>query len=150
MVEKKQKTVVNFQPNAPTSVVLDTDPTTAKQGSNVTKNGKTRYFWTYFMSGESVFFADKDLHDKLQGFKRGDAVVITNVVPPGNKWGSYTVEGSGAVKRAVVQSHDAQAEILDNTRKILIILNGKTATQANQNPPVAPSAVPTGQDRLDF
>lgn len=158
MVGKQQKNVVNFQPNVPLTIVLDTDPSMAKQGSSVTKSGKTRYFWTYFMNGDSVFFADRDLNAKLQGYKKGDTVTVTNVVAPGDRWGAHKVEGAGgstytppAPAPSKPVDNSAITEILENTRKILAALTQPHAAPIAQNKEEAVAVAPAKvQDPLDF
>ncbi len=135
MTEKKQRNVIQFAANTPVSLVLDTDPATAKQGQRTTKADKIQYFWTFFVAGESIFFADRDLHGKLQGYKRGDAVIITNVVAPGDKWGSYTVEGTKTAERATSGIEAKVDEILNLVRTIVTQNNVKAAPSVNQNPP---------------
>jgi hypothetical protein len=130
--EKKQRNVIQFEANTAVPVVLDTDPAMAKQGQRTTKANKIQYFWTYFVQGGSIFFADRSLQEALQGHKKGDAVIVTNVVPPGNKWGAFKVEGSGTVHRATSGLDAKVDEALSLLRAIITHLNVKAAPQAIQ------------------
>lgn len=140
---KQNREVINFEHNVPTEIVLDTASAAAKQGQRTTRAGKIQYFWTYFTQDDRVFFADRDLNENLQGYAKGDKVIITNVVAPGNRWGTHKVEGtpSGPVPTPTNGPDDNKLdEILNLLRSIATTLNAKEAPAQNQNPPEEPTS----------
>lgn len=79
MVKKAYKNeIVNFEPNVPTTLVLDINPLEVR-GKERTGNWGNYMNYSYFCTNDKMFFASSMLHDKLQGFSKGDTVTIQKV-----------------------------------------------------------------------
>lgn len=108
---KKQSEIVKFAANEPVTVVLDTEPSTAKSTTRDSKWGmKTNY--TIFLDGDRVMFASQALFDKLSHFSKGDKVTINLV--DGKMW-SVTSDRAGAKRNTEVNN------IVDSTESTILL-----------------------------
>ncbi len=129
-----KNTPIEFEFDIPIAIVLDIDPSRAP----ITKSGKA---WSYFTDDNGIFWANRDLHSLLQNYKKGDKVEIVKKFAE-NKlfWEVNGEKGSAdteinvypqskpqiSVPSGVPSNKNDIQEVLDNTRKILNILeNGK-------------------------
>ena len=81
--QKSNREIVKFVADEPVTVVLDTDPSTAKSTTRETQWGpKTSY--TYFTGDNRVMFPSQALHERLSRYNNGDTVTITLV--DGKNW----------------------------------------------------------------
>ncbi len=90
-------TKIQFAPNVPQVITLDTDPVKAKKYEKTFKNEDGSDYvscsWLYFGKGKLMFYATERLHDFLLGFNRGDTLTITKVQAPGQRTVTWNVEG---------------------------------------------------------
>lgn len=111
MKTKQKRDIIKFVDNEPVTVVLDTDPATAKSNTRETQWGpKTSY--TYFTKDDRVMFPSQALHDKLKNYTKGDTVTINLV--DGKLW-QVTSDGVGAKKELEMQ------RVLENTESTILL-----------------------------
>lgn len=110
---KQKREIIKFVADTPVSITLDTDPSKAKSYTKNTDWGvKTSY--SYFTTDEKVFFASEALHKKLEGYAKGDTVVITLV--DGKVW---SVSSSSERKTSNIQKDLDQTETVVLLRQIV-------------------------------
>lgn len=129
---KKQSEIIKFSANTPVTVVLDTEPSTAKSTTRDSQWGmKTTY--TIFLDQNRVMFASQALFDKLKMFSKGDTVTINLV--DGKLW-SVSSDKAGSRRNdeinQVVEGTEANILLRKIATDVDIIKSHLLGTKTNE------------------
>lgn len=113
MPTKKTNTIINFEDNTPVNITLAVEPQKVVAKERQTDWGPKKYY-TYFCDGDKVFFATEMLHNKLQGFYKGDTLVVTKDVTSGKTVWVVNVGGAQHTSSALQQQ-------LNNTEQTVVL-----------------------------
>jgi hypothetical protein len=130
---RQDNKILEFTENVPKTITLKTDPAKAKAKEYTSKAGKPYQKWTYITTDGEVFWVFRETHEELLKYRAGDQITITYIVPVGEKYGKYRIEGPDSIATRTTSGVEEMVAETNNLIRILIKRIDAFMSPRNQN-----------------